>query len=149
MLMAHKHTHTQQKVTHLHVHSWETHGDRSELKIYFIKNRSQLKFVKKKKWHRYVERNKSRETEIRTLPRWSSENREITIAFFSCCMTKASVTSLNWNLKMKYEHNGRYGESQWWLNMWRLDQTDFSSVVAAFTLLLLHAEYAEHINHHN
>lgn len=48
MLMAHKHTHTQQKVTHLHVHSWETHGDRSELKIYFIKNRSQLKFVKKR-----------------------------------------------------------------------------------------------------
>lgn len=64
-------------------------------------------------------------------------------------MTKASVTSLNWNLKMKYEHNGRCGESQWWLNMWRLDQTDFSSVVAAFTLLLLHAEYAEHINDHN
>lgn len=148
MLMAHKHTHTQQKVTHLHVHSWETHGDRSELKIYFIKNRSQLKFVKKRNGIDTWKETKG-EKEIRTLPRWSSQNTEITIAFFSCCVTKASVTSLNWNLKMKHEHNGRCGESQWWLNMWRLDQTDFSSVVAAFTLLLLHVEYAEHINHHN
>lgn len=44
----HTHTHTKQKMTHLHVKLSETHGDwnQSALKIYFIKNRSQLKIAK-------------------------------------------------------------------------------------------------------
>lgn len=122
-------TNKKQKVTHLHVQSSETHEDWnwSGLKIYFIKNRSQLKIVKiNMATTTGNKKQKKKKSKCILLPHWSSQSTIIThtIAFSYFCMKmrqfgkKPELNSAVDNEAWKCPSRRSNGCDMWWICGW-------------------------------